>query len=206
MVVGSVARPKTPSPAFHPQLMLPRVMGGQKIHTRRVWGVAKQRYDVGEYYLREPVDIISIDGDLCTIEYRFDGDRREVPCQPERKNGKLTMPVVGKSRGRAPIPWEWSRYRFTVCHRWEHPLIEISDEDILKEGIEPIEQGLWRNYGSGKIQVPLDSPRCSFQSLWDALNAPGDRWLDNPVVQAIEFKISLLEGVSAEKEICTINR
>lgn len=189
-----VADPMGPSPAFHPALMLPRVMQGQKLHTRRVWENRKRRYDEGNYYLREPVNIVAVEGTTCTIEY-CDRTHRVVEAQPHRKDRVLSMPVVGKSRGRAPIPWEWARYKFTVLHRWEHRLQEISEEDLLKEGIEGIEshgQQLWRNYKrEGEL---FELPLFSFMSLWDLLNVPGERWADNPVVQAIEFEIHLLTG------------
>ncbi len=147
-------------------------------------------YPVGLYYLREPVQVLSLDEQgNATIQY-VDETTQVVVAQPERKN-PLSMPVPGKSRGRAPIPVEWARHQFEVTVQTFHPLQEISDEDILKEGVEKWGEG-WRNYK--KPSVVCSSALDSFISLWDGLNAPGDRWSDNPVVQALEFKISPILG------------
>lgn len=84
----------------------------------------------------------------------------------------------------------------TVIH--VERLHDISDEDCIAEGIEPIEPGGGifldykdiRHYGSGKFGLRRQSfvsPRDSFKSLWIAINGQ-ESWDSNPWVWANRFK------------------
>lgn len=70
------------------------------------------------------------------------------------------------------------------------PLQDISEEDAIAEGIEPIQGGthLWRNYSIRKdesdwVRNPIDS----YRSLWESINGIGS-WNANPLVRTITFK------------------
>lgn len=68
-------------------------------------------------------------------------------------------------------------------------LNEITNEDAIAEGIEPIpgKPGLWRRYD--KICNQTSQPIKSFKNLWDSINAArGFGYFDKPWVWAISFK------------------
>ena len=71
-------------------------------------------------------------------------------------------------------------------------LQEISDEDVLAEGIERPGHG----YPVGLPLVPIHTfpvPRVAFTRLWDSLAKPGAEWASNPWVWVIDFKVGARE-------------
>ncbi len=68
-------------------------------------------------------------------------------------------------------------------------LNEISVEDSIAEGIEPV-RNIWKLYGE-RIIGSADAtgqPRKSYASLWQSINGPGS-WAANPFVWVVEFKV-----------------
>jgi hypothetical protein len=70
-------------------------------------------------------------------------------------------------------------------------LQDISEEDAIAEGIEPIHEGakhLWRNYSTSMNEPGwFPDPRRSYQSLWDSINKKKQPWSKNPWVWVISF-------------------
>jgi hypothetical protein len=64
-------------------------------------------------------------------------------------------------------------------------LQDISHEDAIAEGIEPIEPKGWKDY-RGTAQRYM-SPVTSFQSLWFSINGL-ESWQSNPWVWVVEFR------------------
>jgi hypothetical protein len=64
-------------------------------------------------------------------------------------------------------------------------LQDISHEDAIAEGIEPIEPKGWKDY-RGTAQRYM-SPATSFQSLWFSINGL-ESWQSNPWVWVVEFR------------------
>lgn len=73
-------------------------------------------------------------------------------------------------------------------------LQDISEEDAIAEGIEPVNlpdeetfSHRWKDYHSKYIVCGFMSPINSFSSLWKSINGK-DSWESNPWVWVIEFK------------------
>jgi hypothetical protein len=70
-------------------------------------------------------------------------------------------------------------------------LNEITNEESIKEGIEPISNSVitpthYRNYH--RPTFIMITPKWSFKSLWDSINGI-DSWHENPWVWAISFEV-----------------
>jgi len=68
-------------------------------------------------------------------------------------------------------------------------LNEISVEDAIAEGIEPV-RNIWKLYGE-RIKGTAGAtgqPRKSYASLWKSINGNGS-WAANPWVWVVEFKV-----------------
>lgn len=72
-------------------------------------------------------------------------------------------------------------------------LNDISKEDAIAEGIEPIGKLGYRNYMTPPDMVGVVNPTNSFQSLWQSIHGP-DSWNENPWVWAVSFKVVATNG------------
>lgn len=120
-----------------------------------------------------------------------------------RRDGKPVgpMPTGGWYR------WEWRRDTLSPIHmpKWAcrlwleivevrvERLQEISEEDAIAEGVQPISGHpySWKSYRFGKA-VASDvhceqTARDSYRTLWESINGAGS-WGTNPWVWAITFK------------------
>jgi hypothetical protein len=72
-------------------------------------------------------------------------------------------------------------------------LNDISKEDAIAEGIEPIGKLGYRNYMATPNMLQVVNPINSFQSLWQSIHGP-DSWKENPWVFAVSFKVVSTTG------------
>ena len=88
------------------------------------------------------------------------------------------------------MPREASRITLEVDWSYADHLCDISEEDAIAEGIEPIETGMgvfYGNYGKDEDSHAL-SPVSSFRSLWESIYGAGS-WAKNPYVWVVKFKL-----------------
>lgn len=90
------------------------------------------------------------------------------------------------------MPRAFSRFSIRITSVRQERLQDISEEDAIKEGIEPLfakwtKYTVFRNYRGG---LEFLNPIWSFRSLWDSINdKPGRAWADNPLVWVHEFEV-----------------
>lgn len=71
---------------------------------------------------------------------------------------------------------------------------DISEEDALAEGIQPMPGNCGFQYinGNQPTEIPVceccDRPSERFASLWDKINGKTHSWKSNPWVWVVEFK------------------
>jgi hypothetical protein len=93
-------------------------------------------------------------------------------------------------------------YQRTISIHSPHPIQEITEEELIQEGIEALERwpggSVWFSNGiDGDIGMIYKTRRDAFAALWDACyKRKGRRWADNPMVWGIG-----LEYVGQEKPI-----
>lgn len=75
-------------------------------------------------------------------------------------------------------------------------LKDISDTDVLAEGIEEVESGgppYWYGYAVNDPEMRAEditgSPRSAFMLLWDKINGKRAPWSSNPWVWALSFRV-----------------
>lgn len=113
---------------------------------------------------------------------------------PVYKADYPVRPEASKWKPGIHMPKDFARIWLEVEEVRVERLQDISEEDVIAEGIEPDPSGLqsdgvtewmnYKNYGQGFRYVhPLDS----YQSLWQSINGP-ESWEQNPFVWVIKFK------------------
>jgi hypothetical protein len=86
------------------------------------------------------------------------------------------------------MPKRASRITLEITDVRVQRLQEISEADAQAEGIEASSlPGKYRIYGRDTDGLDVDTPRCSFQSLWESINGAGS-WDANPWAWALTFK------------------
>lgn len=105
------------------------------------------------------------------IEYRADGDRPKEPTDCHWK------PSIFMPRWASRITLEITGVRV-------ERLNEISEEDAIAEGVEPLSHG-FKNYLGADLQC--GDARMSYMSLWESINGAGS-WAKNPWVWCISFQ------------------
>jgi hypothetical protein len=124
------------------------------------------------------------DGDLISVTYSADNLYSERYADPDLI-GKVKAYKTGHLRG-VHLPPAYARpTRLEITGVRVERLQDISHEDAIAEGIEPIEPKGWKDY-QGTAQRYM-SPATSFQSLWFSINGL-ESWQANPWVWVIEFK------------------
>jgi len=124
------------------------------------------------------------------LHYRADGGERLIDAPQE-----YILPKAASKVGNWVTPLFMPRWASRITleitdARIEH-LQDISDEDCIAEGIEPVSQlGImracgWKDY-SGKTRGFL-YPKDSYKSLWESINGVGS-WSKDPFVWAISFR------------------
>lgn len=88
------------------------------------------------------------------------------------------------------MPREASRIILEVTEIGIELLNEISDQDVLNEGIRELphqegKPGTWWSADPDEPTLSDRTPRGAFKKLW---NSVGGNWTDNPLVRVISFK------------------
>jgi len=183
-------------------------------------------YRVGdELYIKEAWRIGSWnenEGTVC-IDYKADGYCRQewlqvpdeddfvhlwVQCSEDCRKAGLVLDIDNSYHwhpGESPCRWRSSRFMFKAFARlWyrvkavkdPQRLQDISEEDAEHEGCEyfggyPIDDLCPRTTAGEKSEIEV------FQTLWDSLHKPGERWADNPYV--FPYELEELEKKEQEK-------
>jgi hypothetical protein len=124
------------------------------------------------------------------LHYRADGGERFVNAPED-----YVLPKAAAKVGNWVTPLFMSRWASRITLEIMDVRVErlqdISEEDCIAEGIEPVAQlGIirtcgWKDY-SGKT-VGFLSPRESYKSLWESINGAGS-WNLNPLVWCLSFR------------------
>ena len=105
---------------------------------------------------------------------------------PTREESERAMlPKFWKGKPSIHMPRWASRITLEITGVRIERLNDISHEDAICEGIEPVNPKGWKDY-RGTAQKYM-SPVSSFQSLWFSINGL-ESWQSNPWVWVIEFR------------------
>lgn len=124
------------------------------------------------------------------LKYISDGELRFFPESSFPKN--WTPPKFTKNTttiNAVKMPKNFVRLCIEITNIRMERLLEITDEDALKEGIEPIHKGdriIYPNYSNNDIEASEYSPSESLISLWQKLKGVKTTY-KNPFVWVIEF-------------------
>lgn len=137
------------------------------------------------------------------------GDRLWVKERGWIAKSKLAFqPYVGNEEAGTPQSPDGTPYKTCVSihmPRWASRLTlivtdvrverlqDISEQDAIAEGVEPITDFMpyghhWKRYRDGGWNGYVDSPIASYASLWTEINGPGS-WEANPFVAAYTFTV-----------------
>ena len=134
---------------------------GCKTKTRRV---AKGAYAPLPEFVKNPYGVA---GDILWVKESFWTRANEVSYEPQHEQGWEKRNVLF-------MPRRHSRLTLRITGYWLEYLQDITDEDILAEGITISEGNL----------------RDVWIQRWDSINAKrGYPWAENPVVHVVSFKI-----------------
>lgn len=106
-------------------------------------------------------------------------------------------PEEGLWRPSIHMPRKANRLTLQITDVRVEQLQEISDEDAIREGVEPncsllnhdnCDHDEWIYYSGFPESHPADSPSESFRTLWQHINGP-DSWQNNPWVWVISFDV-----------------
>lgn len=112
----------------------------------------------------------------------------------------FTKPEYEKWKSPMFMPKSAARLWLEVVSIRPERLQDITEEDAIREGIEPLRHKMvgdcWRKYGKleqGQAPYTL-RPINSFESLWDSIYGEG-AWESNPWVWRVEFRVTDKPGV-----------
>jgi hypothetical protein len=112
----------------------------------------------------------------CPLHYNADGSR-----------ANWDVPAFGTAPGRQRrgrfMPRWASRIDLEITEVRVQRLQDITDADVLAEGIEQHANGQWLS----KVGLCWPSPRAAYQALWEVINGVG-AWATNPWVWTLSFK------------------
>ena len=142
----------------------------------RLWVKETFSTDFKNYYPHDP------------IWYRTDDDRASLI---EHRNG---VQGIWSPESKQFVPFKWkpsifmrrafSRLTLEITKIRVERLRDISEEDAIAEGVQPLSHG-FKNYLVADLQC--GDARMSYMSLWESINGEGS-WAKNPWVWVIEFK------------------
>lgn len=143
-----------------------------KTQTRRIAISGKPRFVVGEkVFLKEPYLLLEN-----KVYYKFDCD----------------FIAMGKGwKNKMFMPEKYARYFIEITHIKKEPLLEITEDDAIAEGIEKgfLNHGqkvIYKDYTDKKNcwENPIDS----YRTLWESINGKRS-WRVDPEVWVYEFKL-----------------
>lgn len=172
-------------PIIFSTAMIRAILDDQKKMTRRVKKSDKSPYEVGMILWVRETWMPETEGGIPTGGYIYRATDR-----PESDNGdplKWTPSIF--------MPRKASRITLEITGVKLERLQDISEEAAKAEGIG---HGFMMNAGwpdyqhvnpQGVCELTQDTPKMSFASLWDSLNAKrGYGWDVNPMVRCITFR------------------
>lgn len=146
--------------------------------------IVRPKYKVGDVlYVRETFGVLHYEGVDTTPTYFYKADGGEI------------AQIKGIWKPSLFMPKEAARIFLKVTAVKAERLQDISEEDAIAEGIQPVQdfdsgnglsgRQMYENYlPKGYTEVlPIDS----FQSLWQSINGP-ESWDENPWVWAYTFE------------------
>ena len=176
-------------------VMASGIMAGRKRQTRRTH--KKNKAKVGDIvWVREPASVIRVDPLFIEmdIKYKADGSvvRMDVPYRFWNHNNTSVARWIEFKQG---IPngciVEAARTFLKVVEVRTEPLQDISDEDLLLEGLyvsnNPNGDELYSYDPRGLSSMWSNSKRRAFQLLWDSTSKDCLKWDDNPLVDVFTF-------------------
>ncbi|AMV20444.1 hypothetical protein [Planctomyces sp. SH-PL14] len=121
-------------------------------------------------------------------EICWSGDRQVRFDEPPKAEGPGWDRVQWKKIPSIHMPRWASRLTLEITGIKVERLQDISEEDAIAEGIEPVRQ-IWKLYGKREQweAEATGQPIKSFLSLWESINGDGS-WALNPWIWAIDFK------------------
>lgn len=212
--------------------VIPGIIDGIKTQTRRVQNISgKPAYEIGDIlYVRETVRIGAWNEGYAAFAFDYKASPSLIKTPfiefPVSKHFKMLSKVLSKldslgvkshtwTPGKSPLPWipsihmpkEAARIFLEVINVREEKLSDISDDDVIAEGIEPIKVvGLGDPYFIFPNHLPGDdflsfseytwnygkeihsAAKASFCSFWEVYIKEG-QWNENPKVWVYEFKV-----------------
>lgn len=174
--------------------MVRAIIGAHKSQTRRVLTKSTPNYQIGDLlYVREGFQYDTLDIDR-------DGS---FPCW-YNADGEPTTDNWGPKKPSIHMPKRYSRLTLKIKHVRRQLLQEITPDDALAEGIDPVVEccGRMTSHQTGETHGWPDGyeeccgnpeiaedPRITFARLWDSINdARGHGWQVNPQVVALTFE------------------
>lgn len=163
--------------------------GSVGIETENIIKFAKHK--VGDIlWVREPAKVLSVYGRTMNIKYLADNQKVSLTIPPRFYNAWAGCSVIEYSKWISlcqGIPngciKELARIFLRVTKARVERLQNISEEDILKEGIVKNFMGLYV-VGDIRCSTPIEA----FKMLWDSTAPQGYKWEDNPWVFAYDFE------------------
>lgn len=194
--------------------MVRALLAGVKTQTRRAYKL-RRHPDIGcemaaSELAREPLHVIErccpygVPGDRLWVREAFRGDVAHDHLPPSELPPAYAVryeaeggiraglgEVDGRLRPPMFMPRRLSRITLELTKVRVELLHAISEADALAEGVERHEHG-FRHYGNRAV-VAKDA-RCSYATLWDAINGPY-AWNENPWVWVLAFRV--VEGATS---------
>jgi hypothetical protein len=100
-----------------------------------------------------------------------------------------SSPTISGWKPSIHMPRQAARFYLEVQSVNIEPLMTITQEEAIAEGIEPVLSDKWKNYLTDSFVPYWDYPLASFYSLWESIHGRKS-YFENPWVWAITFKIS----------------
>jgi hypothetical protein len=158
--------------------MICALLAGNKTQTRRTFEIWKKRNPGERLWVREKFQFIQGFGDFdFGIHYMATEDITEWI----DNEGRVPQTVNEKIRPSIHMPRWASRINLEIVSIREERLQDISEEDAMAEGCDPLVGG----YPVENLYLDYKS---SFKLLWESINGPSS-WDANPMVYAIKFKM-----------------
>jgi hypothetical protein len=170
-------------------IMVQAILEDRKTNTRRIASSDKPPYQKGDrLWVQENYQLAKEKGNTYWCHYD-DGTKRLVTLTAAEafKLKYRKTPYTKKQPGRFMYK-SCSRLWLEVTDIFLERLQDISEEDAIAEGIEPVEEDgeiRYRNYV--ETSYSLMYPSASFHSLWESIYGRKS-WLDDPFVWVIKFK------------------